>query len=663
MKEYRKLTDIEILDLESKGCRCKDWTLISVVAEGFSTKNIRNTNFSGEVFLGRFEDEFVLPGNVIRQTGISNATIHNCRIGDNVCINQVRSYLANYIIEDNVLIDNVDIMSVEGETTFGNGTSVAVMCETGGRDVQIYDNLSAQIAYVLAMYRDKTHTIDVLNKLIDDYSLSVKSNMGIVGKNSSITSCKVIKDVKIGSHARIDNVFRLRNGSINSCEVASTYVGLGVIAENFIVSNGSNITDGVLLINCFVGESCVLGKQYSAENSLFFANCVGYHGEACSIFAGPFTVTHHKSTLLIAGQFSFMNAGSGSNQSNHLYKLGPVHQGILERGAKTASGSYIMWPAKIGPFTVVMGRHTSNSDTSDIPFSYLIENDNESILVPGINLKSVGTIRDAQKWPLRDKRKLTNSADCVNFNLLSPFTIHRMYKALDILHNLQNISGNTSNWYTYKSTKIKNSSLNKGLKLYEMAIIKFLGNSLISRIENVNIESYKDLTNALKPDTEIGNGVWIDLAGLIAPKSEIQKLLTDIETNKLSLDDINNRFREIHQNYYSYEWTWALNKIEESFEKSYSEFTVSDVMNVVNNWKNAVVELDELLYEDAKKEFGSLSKTGFGADGEDDTCEMDFESVRGNFENNKFVKEVLNHIERKSALGNKIINKLKKIAD
>lgn len=25
-------------------------------------------------------------------------------------------------------------------------------------------------------------------------------------------------------------------------------------------------------------------------------------------------------------------------------------------------------------------------------------------LVPGINLRSVGTIRDAQKWPKRDKR-------------------------------------------------------------------------------------------------------------------------------------------------------------------------------------------------------------------------------------------------------------------
>ncbi|MDL2227529.1 DUF4954 family protein [Odoribacter sp. OttesenSCG-928-L07] len=660
MNIYRKLSNEEIKDLEDKGCRCKDWSLISV-GDGFSTVNIRNTNFSGEIFMGRFDKEFVLPGNVTRQSGISNATIHNCRIGDNVCINQVRSYLANYIIEDDVLIDNVDIMSVENETSFGNGASLSVMCEMGGRNVKIFDHLSAQVAYVLAMYRDRNSTIDILNQLIDDYSASVTSSIGTIGKSSKIVSCKVIKNVKIGPFATIDNVFRLQNGTVNSCQDAPTYVGLGVIAEDFIVSRGSKISDSALLINCFVGEACVLGKQYSAENSLFFANCVGYHGEACSIFAGPFTVTHHKSTLLIAGQFSFMNAGSGSNQSNHLYKLGPVHQGILERGAKTASDSYIMWPAKIGPFTVVTGRHTSNADTSDLPFSYLLENNDESILIPGINLKSVGTIRDAQKWPQRDKRTKANSLDCINFNLLSPFTIHRMYKALEILDDLQNISGTASQWYAYRSTKIKNTSLNKGRNLYKIAIIKFLGNSLISRIENADIKSNEDLINVLKPDTEIGNGVWIDLAGLISPKSEIQRLLDEIETNNLSLEDINTKFKEIHNNYYVFEWTWALNRIEEYFDKHYSEITIKDVIKLVMEWKKAVVSLDNMIYEDAKKEFDTLSKTGFGADGEDDVCDLDFESVRGNFESNKFVKEVLCHIEKKTQLGDKIIDKLQKI--
>ena len=84
------------------------------------------------------------------------------------------------------------------------------------------------------------------------------------------------------------------------------------------------------------------GKQFSAENSVFFANSEAFHGEAVSVFGGPYTVTHHKSSLLIAGMYSFFNAGSGTNQSNHMYKLGPVHQGILERGSKTGSFAYLL---------------------------------------------------------------------------------------------------------------------------------------------------------------------------------------------------------------------------------------------------------------------------------------------------------------------------------
>jgi hypothetical protein len=129
---------------------------------------------------------------------------------------------------------------------------------------------------------------------------------------------------------------------------------------------------------------------------LFFSNCQGENGEACALFAGPYTVTHHKSTLLIAGMFSFMNAGSGSNQSNHMYKLGPIHQGIVERGAKTTSDSYVLWPAKVGPYSLILGRHYKHSDTSNLPSSYLIENDNTTYIAPGVNLRSVGTIRDAK---------------------------------------------------------------------------------------------------------------------------------------------------------------------------------------------------------------------------------------------------------------------------
>lgn len=247
--------------------------------------------------------------------------------------------------------------------------------------------------------------------------------------------------------------------------------------------DGSKVEDATRLTRCFVGQACELGHGYSASDSLFFCNCQEENGEACAVFAGPFTVTHHKSTLLIAGMFSFMNAGSGSNQSNHMYKLGPIHQGAMERGSKTSSDSYVLWPARIGAFSLVMGRHTTHPDTSSLPFSYLIESKGVTYLVPGVNLRSVGTIRDVQKWPKRDRRPEEGRLDKVNFNLLSPYTIDKMVRGIGILENLRALSGATSDSYAYQSARITNSALEKGIGFYRLAIDKFLGNSLISRLE------------------------------------------------------------------------------------------------------------------------------------------------------------------------------------
>jgi hypothetical protein len=657
---YRKLTTLEIEILERQMCTCEDWNKMEV-AENFSPEYVRHSNFSGDIRIGVFDGEVEFFGGMKKHTGIFDASIHNCRIGNNVYIGQIRNYIANYHISDNVVIENVGMLTVDGVSSFGNGTQVSVLNETGGREVPVYDFLSAHIAYILALYRHRTAVINRITDMIDGYARSVSSDMGAVGEYARLINCHTLRNVRIGAHARLDGVYRLVNGTINSNSEAPARFGTGVIAENFIACTGSEVSQGVEVFHTFIGQGCILGKQYSAENSLFFANCQGMHGEACAIFAGPYTVTHHKSTLLIAGYYSFLNAGSGSNQSNHMYKLGPIHQGIVERGSKTTSDSYILWPAKIGPFTLVMGRHYKNSDTSDIPFSYLIESGDDSVLVPGVNLRSVGTIRDAQKWPKRDRRTDPHKLDCINFNLLSPFTVHRMMKAIDTLQTLKKVSGETSGFYSYQSAKIKPHSLENGLKLYEMAINKFLGNSLIKRLENEHFDSDEAIRERLRPDTPAGTGEWLDLAGLIAPKSEVERLLSDIETGAVSsLDAIADAFIGMHRNYYTYEWTWAIDKIQERFGKSIDEFTADDVIRIVTVWQESVVALDRLLYDDAQKEFKLGAKTGFGIDGGEYDRNLDFERVRGEFEQNAFVKETLDHIRRKTELGNELIARMKK---
>jgi len=659
---YRLLTGEEIEILEKHNCRADNWSDIAV-AENFKPDYVSNAEFHGHIKLGVFEKDFQLAGGIRKHSGIRNAVFNNVEIGDNTLVENVSNYIANYVIGHDTFIENAHILITDLSVSFGNGTEVAVLNETGGREVMIYDTLSAQIAYVMAMYRHRPKMIQNLRTAIGKYVKAHTSTIGHIGSYCRLVDVDYIKNVNIGDWCKVEGTSRLYNGTIISKKEAPVVIGSGVVADNFIIQSGSSVKDGVTLRNCFIGQACELGRTYSASDSLFFANCFGENGEACALFAGPYTVTHHKSTLLIAGLFSFMNAGSGSNQSNHMYKLGPLHQGIMERGSKTASDSYLLWPAKVGAFSLVMGRHTSHQNTSNLPFSYLIEDQGTTYIVPGANLKSVGTIRDVKKWPKRDERKDFVKLDCINYNLLSPYTIQKMLNGINLLEGMQKVSGYTSDIYSFQSCKIRNSSLKKGIAYYRLAIDKFLGNSLVTRIMQSGAKDIESLRMALLPTSLSGGGDWVDAAGLIAPKNEISKILDDIENGKLTdVDSINDRFHLIHDNYYDAEWTWAHDVINDYYQVDLETIDKNGLLELVERWIKAVMTMDNAYFEDARKEFDLNSSTGFGVDGDENDRMEDFLQVRGYaFEHNPFVESIQQHINEKNLLYEKVTSLIKAI--
>lgn len=667
------LNNQQIARLENQGCSCDDWSQI-YISPTTNLKYIRQVRFSGTCHIGSFQRDFDMPGGMKKHSGIYRALLHNVNVGDDCCIENIKNYIANYDIDHDSFIENVDTIVVDGPSSFGNGVEVAVLNETGGREVTIHDRLTAHEAYMVAMYRHRPKLIERLKNMALEYAAQRSSNRGHISTHCTIIDAHIIRNVYIGPHCRIEGASRLSNGSLMSRQESPIYIGSSVMLDDFIIQDGTSITDGTMLTRAYVGQSCTMGHAYSATDSLFFSNCQEENGEACAIFAGPFTVTHHKSTLLIAGMFSFMNAGSGSNQSNHMYKLGPIHQGSMERGAKTTSDSYILWPARIGAFSLVMGRHTKNPDTSQMPFSYLIEKNGETYIVPGINLRSVGTIRDAQKWPKRDKRHPEQRLDMINYNLLSPYTIDKMVHGLDILQQLQDLSGATSDTYTYQSASITRNSLMRGMKLYRMAITKFLGNSLISHLEKTlttllhttpTIPTHDQILNHLitnlAPTNQQGTGTWIDLAGLIAPHSLISDLMDQVETGSIdTLTTFDAKLKDIHTNYYELEWAWAYDLMLKYYNLDPNNITPDHLISIIQAWKSSVIALDEMIYNDARKEFSITAQTGFGFDGtRPSTIAADFEQVRGDFESNPFVSTVTTHIATKTALGDKWLEILK----
>ena len=117
----------------------------------------------------------------------------------------------------------------------------------------------------------------------------------------------------------------------------------------------------------------------------------------------------------------------------------------------------------------------------------------------------------------------------------------------------------------------------------------------------------------------------------------------------------------MYSNYYTYEWSWVYDHIESFYGIAPDKITAGDIISIVEQWREAVVWLDKMIYEDARKEFSLASRTGFGVDGSREIKDSDFENVRGDFENNPFVQATLRHIEDKSALGEELIGRLRRV--
>ena len=160
----------------------------------------------------------------------------------------------------------------------------------------------------------------------------------------------------------------------------------------------------------------------------------------------------------------------------------------------------------------------------------------------------------------------------------------------------------------------------------------------------------------------MGKGEWVDLAGLIAPKETVDLLLDEIESGTVSsVEKFAESFRAMHKSYYSWEWTWSCERIEEEEGKKIEDFKAGDIIRIVERWKRSVTDLDQLLYEDARKEFTLSAMTGFGIDGGEEEKKLDFEQVRGEFESNSVVAAIQEHIKKKTALGDELILRMRKI--
>ena len=650
-KEFRKLKKKEIEFLKSQGCISQSWDKILI--KNVDLNRIKDVSFHGKIKIKELNGNVSYHNKVKVEASITRATLIDVVVNGNVYINNVGRLIANYEIENGVIIENAGAIYMEGESSFGNGVETSPIMEGNGRSVKIFNRLNSHIAYIIAMYRHNYLMREKINKIIENYSSSKISKFGLIKKHAKIINARLIKNAHIDPYTTIENTDEINNTTIISTKESPSYIGTSVILKDCIVLKGAHIVDGTVIKKAFIGEGVKLGRQFSCEDSLLFANCEGEHGEMFSIFAGPYTVTHHKATLLIASHFSFFNAGSGTNQSNHMYKLGPYHHGFMERGCKTGSNSYILWPSRIGAFSTVIGAHYDNVDSSDFPFSYITEHGyHQTRLIPALNLFGVGLARDENKWIERDRRT-GDKKDLIIFEVFSPYTVSKMINAEKILKDIKNdIKDGKDDFVMYKNMIIKISSLDKYSQRYSIAIDLYLCGKLLHFIKNC--KNINDIIENLKCE-KIYNE-WVDAGGLICAKERLNNIIKDIEEDKIKdIENILKAFENLYNNYYSDEKSWVIYIIKKRY--SIENVDKEIIIKILKEYISLLKTSYDILYRDAKKEYDISKMVSCGID-DKNFMEEDFKAIRGTVEDNAFVIKYKKDMDEKIKNINKIMESL-----
>ncbi|MQN12741.1 DUF4954 family protein [Prevotella copri] len=593
MNDYRPLTSEEIEVLKSNDCWAEDWTSINV-SEDFKPNYMHRVMLYGEVNIGAFNKNVEVSQGFVKHSGINNATLRNVTIGDDCLIENVGNFINNYTIGDDCYISNISTMETTEGATFGEGNLVSVLNEVGEGNVILFSDLNSQLAAFMVKHFSDKELKENIRQLIKTDIENKAPERGQIGSNVKIVNTKEITNCVINDLCEVNGASRLSDCTLLGSVHGNVYIGTGVIIENSIIAEGSSVINSVKIQDCFVGEACQLSNGFTASASVFFANSYMSNGEACAAFCGPFTASHHKSSLLIGGMFSFYNAGSATNFSNHAYKMGPMHWGILERGSKTASGAYLLMPATLGSFSVCFGKLMHHPNTRNLPFAYLIADGDKMFLIPGRNITTVGLYRDIKKWPKRDLRAQENRKSIVNFDWLSPFSVGEILKGKKILESLREVTGDNVSQYLYHEYIIPATSLHKGIKYYDIALRIYMG-AVLKRV-------LKRDPAITPPSTQTGVGDWDDLSGLLLPVSEEDRIIADLKDGTIeTIQELISRFEEIDANYREYQWAWTYKMICDYYH--ISEITLEDANRIHEDYIKARRSWIAEIKKDAEKEY------------------------------------------------------------
>ncbi len=442
---WRQLHAQEIEVLVKNGNTCDDWDWL-LVTDPFAPYLVKSCEFHGLVRIGRLERVILEHHDLKLPAGIADSLVISCDLGDNVAIRNVR-YLAHFLVGDNVILLNVDEMNTTDHAKFGNGILkqgepeavriwIDLMNEAGGRSVMPFDGMTPADAYLWAKYRDDPALVRRLGEITQRQFDARRGYYGVVGDQSVIKNSRIIKDVKIGSHAYIKGANKLKNLTINSSQAEPTQIGEGVELVNGIVGLGCSVFYGCKAVRFVMGNNCQLKYGARLIHSYLGDNSTVSCCEILNNLIFPAHEQHHNNSFLTAsllmGQSNLAAGATIGSNHNSRANDGEIQAG---RGFWPGLCTTLKHSSRFASFTLLAkGDYPAELDIR-LPFA-LVSDDvahNRLQVLPAFwwlyNMYALA--RNSWKFQSRDLRQ--TKTQHIEFDFLAPDTIEEIFEALRLL--------------------------------------------------------------------------------------------------------------------------------------------------------------------------------------------------------------------------------------
>jgi hypothetical protein len=181
-----------------------------------------------------------------------------------------------------------------------------------------------------------------------------------------------------------------------------------------------------------------------------------------------------------------------------------------------------------------------------------------------------------------------------------------------------------------------------------MALKIYMGQQLTGRMMKLTDDSsLTDMRSILAAGGVDGKGKWVDICGLLSPAGKIDELINEVKKSMIgSVDELNKKLISIFENFESYAWEWCSDLVSHYFGNKPEDLPAASLMQIINEWKINAIKLNNMILQDAGKEYDAGSMISYGADGNHDMQDSDFHAVRGEFDANKFVTGLKNESEQ-----------------